>query len=63
MALAASDPEAYAEDSPYTQPIALKTWAMPEEQAAVASFLLSAESSHVTGVNIMVDGGFANTRP
>jgi NAD(P)-dependent dehydrogenase (short-subunit alcohol dehydrogenase family) len=63
MAVQNSSSEAVAEDSPYTQPIALKTWSMPEEQAAVVSFLLSAESSHVTGVNIMVDGGFSNTRP
>ncbi|KAL4869731.1 hypothetical protein BDV12DRAFT_195957 [Aspergillus spectabilis] len=62
MALANSDHDAVREESSYTKPIALKTWSMPEEQAAVVSFLLSAESSHVTGMNIMVDGGFANTR-
>ncbi|KAH0829703.1 short-chain dehydrogenase/reductase SDR [Fonsecaea pedrosoi] len=44
------------------QPIALKTMARPEEQANVISFLLSAESSQVTGVNILVDGGFTFTR-
>lgn len=44
------------EDNPYVKPIALRTWALLEEQASVASFLLSPESSHVTGVNLMVDG-------
>ncbi|KIX06728.1 uncharacterized protein Z518_04704 [Rhinocladiella mackenziei CBS 650.93] len=44
----------------YTRPIALKTMACPEEQAAVISFLLSPESSHVTGNTVMVDGGFSN---
>lgn len=44
------------------QPVPLKTFARPEEQASVISFLLSSESSHVNGVNIMVDRGFANTR-
>jgi len=49
-------------DSALCRPIALKTMACPEEQANVVSFLLSQESSHVTGVNIMVDGGFTFTR-
>lgn len=45
----------------YTRPIALKAMACPEEQAAVISFLLSQESSYVTGNVIMVDGGFSST--
>lgn len=45
----------------YAQPVALKSLACPEEQAAVISFLLSPESSYVTGHTIMVDGGFTDT--
>lgn len=66
MALANMEPEdreAFeSEENHYIKPIALRTPARPEEQAAVISFLLSAESSHVTGMNIIVDGGWANTR-
>jgi len=35
--------------------------ACPEEQAAVISFLLSSESSQITGQTIMADGGFSHT--
>jgi len=45
----------------YTRPIALKVMACPEEQAAVISFLLSSESSQITGQTIMADGGFSHT--
>jgi NAD(P)-dependent dehydrogenase (short-subunit alcohol dehydrogenase family) len=51
-----------SEDSQICRPIAIRTISCPEEQANVISFLLSSESSHVTAVNIMVDGGFAFTR-
>ncbi|KAF5556062.1 hypothetical protein FNAPI_5853 [Fusarium napiforme] len=44
------------------KPVPLKSFAHPEEQANVISFLLSPESSHVNAVNIMVDGGFTFTR-
>ncbi|KXT00186.1 hypothetical protein AC578_7031 [Pseudocercospora eumusae] len=42
--------------------VPLQKFAWPEEVANVASFLLSAESSHVSGTNIEVDGGYSNTR-
>ncbi|KAK4934461.1 hypothetical protein LTR10_024283 [Elasticomyces elasticus] len=50
-----------ADREAYNKPIALKVMACPEEQASVISFLLSPESSHVTGNVIMVDGGFSST--
>jgi NAD(P)-dependent dehydrogenase (short-subunit alcohol dehydrogenase family) len=66
----ASLPEKYRGTDAYkdencelVQCTALRTLAVPEEQASVVSFLLGSDSSHVTGVNIMVDGGFTFTRP
>jgi NAD(P)-dependent dehydrogenase (short-subunit alcohol dehydrogenase family) len=51
-----------AAEMEFVKPVPLRTFAQPEEQASVISFLLSPDSSHVTGVNIMVDGGFTHTR-
>ncbi|OAL39674.1 hypothetical protein AYO20_01071 [Fonsecaea nubica] len=49
-----SDPDYKHEGNRYTEPIALKVMACPEEQASVISFLLSPESSHITGQTIML---------
>ena len=51
-----------SEEMSLVKPIPLRTFACPEEQASVISFLLSPESSHVNAVNIMVDGGYTFTR-
>ncbi|KIW76452.1 hypothetical protein Z517_11198 [Fonsecaea pedrosoi CBS 271.37] len=55
-----SDPDYKHDENRYTEPIALKVMACPEEQASVISLLLSPESSHITGQTIMVDGGFSH---
>lgn len=43
----------------FNQSAALRRLAEPREQATVIAFLLSDESSYVTGVDILVDGGLA----
>ena len=48
-------------DPALAQHVPLRKNAWPEEMANVISFLLSAESSHGTGVNIEVHGGLSNT--
>lgn len=42
--------------------VPLQKLAWPEEVANVISFLASGESSHVSGTNLEVDGGYVNTR-
>jgi NAD(P)-dependent dehydrogenase (short-subunit alcohol dehydrogenase family) len=41
----------------------LRRYAPPEEQAAVAVFLASAEASYVNGQAIAVDGGLSSSHP
>lgn len=41
----------------FERAVVLRRLARPEEQASVIAFLLSDESSYVTGVDILVDGG------
>lgn len=43
----------------FNQSAALRRLSEPREQATVIAFLLSDESSYVTGVDILVDGGLA----
>ncbi len=43
----------------FERAVVLRRLAQPEEQARVIAFLLSEESSYVTGVDMLVDGGTA----
>lgn len=43
------------EKSDFAGAVALRRMAMPQEQANVVSFLLSAESSYINGSHIVVD--------
>lgn len=40
--------------------IALRRWGTPDEIADVVAFLCSSRARYVTGVSLLVDGGFAN---
>ena len=52
-------PEAYAKQNRTQNP--MRRLGLPEEVAAVAAFLASDESSHITGVALPVDGGHVAT--
>jgi len=54
-----SDPEIYAKISRTQNP--MRRLGRPEEIASVAAFLVSDESSHITGVALPVDGGHVAT--
>jgi NAD(P)-dependent dehydrogenase (short-subunit alcohol dehydrogenase family) len=54
-----SDPEVYAKINRTQNP--MRRLGLPEEVAAVAAFLISDESSHITGVALPVDGGHVAT--
>ena len=53
------DREAYAKQNRTQNP--MRRLGLPEEVAAVAAFLASEESSHITGVALPVDGGYVAT--
>ena len=53
------NPEAYAKLNRTQNP--MRRLGLPEEVAAVAAFLASEESSHITGVALPVDGGHVAT--
>lgn len=53
------DPDAYAKFNRSQNP--MRRLGLPEEIAAVAAFLASEESSHITGVALPVDGGHVAT--
>ena len=38
----------------------MKRWAEPKEISSLICFLLSNESSYITGENIKIDGGWTN---
>ena len=52
-------PEAYAKQNRTQNP--MRRLGQPEEIAATAAFLVSGESSHITGVALPVDGGHVAT--
>ena len=54
-----SDPDVYAKINRTQNP--MRRLGLPEEIAAVAAFLVSDESSHITGVALPVDGGHVAT--
>ena len=54
-----NDKEAYAKQNRTQNP--MRRLGLPEEVAAVAAFLASDESSHITGVALPVDGGHVAT--
>ena len=54
-----ADEEAYARQNRTQNP--MRRLGLPEEVAAVAAFLASEESSHITGVALPVDGGHTAT--
>ena len=54
-----NDPDAYAKLNRTQNP--MRRLGLPEEVAAVAAFLASDESSHITGVALPVDGGHIAT--
>ena len=54
-----SDPEEYAKFNRTQNP--MRRLGLPEEVAAVAAFLASDESSHITGIALPVDGGHLAT--
>lgn len=57
--LATTAEEISAMKTAFTQVIPLGRLGRPEELADAALFLASAESSYVTGIDLQVDGGFA----
>ncbi|MGQ3072914.1 MAG: SDR family NAD(P)-dependent oxidoreductase [Ferrovibrionaceae bacterium] len=57
--LAGTPQEVEAMKASFTQVIPMGRLGRPEEQADAALFLASAESSYITGIDLQVDGGFA----
>lgn len=44
-----------------TSNVPLRKYAHPQEVASVVSFFLSSQSNHITGTNLMCDGGFTRS--
>jgi meso-butanediol dehydrogenase/(S,S)-butanediol dehydrogenase/diacetyl reductase len=45
----------------YMDRIPMKRWGTPEDMAAAALFLASADAGYISGSNLFVDGGWETT--
>jgi NAD(P)-dependent dehydrogenase (short-subunit alcohol dehydrogenase family) len=58
LAFLQGDPEAFARRQSFAQQIPLGRMCLPEDIAAAALFLASEDAAMITGVDLVIDGGF-----